>query len=233
MLRPALDRAILFPYDTAKYDFHGVVTEDVYGVPDLSQLHRYWLSKRRAENPEARLSYPDNLALRAVLQKQGHDSRFYKLYRRFVHNELAPFFGGRIRYTMHPKCRVHLARTEGVSNWHVDVEYTGRHEQVNAWMPFTDAYDTATLWSETDYCVGDHQPVDVMYGEVLLFDGGYLSHGTVPNRTNVTRVSIDFRFNAKRADLHSPDRGILAGRPSGIWERIAGNRAASVSGGVQ
>jgi ectoine hydroxylase-related dioxygenase (phytanoyl-CoA dioxygenase family) len=39
----------------------------------------------------------------------------------------------------------------------------------------------------------------VRYGEVLIFDGGYLSHGTVSNQTQTTRVSLDMRFCLKGA----------------------------------
>jgi ectoine hydroxylase-related dioxygenase (phytanoyl-CoA dioxygenase family) len=72
-------------------------------------------------------------------------------------------------------------------------------DQVNFWMPFTDVDDTAALWLESCYGRGDYAPVPLRYGEVLIFDGGYLSHGSVPNRTRTTRVSLDMRFCRKGA----------------------------------
>ena len=63
------------------------------------------------------------------------------------------------------------------------------------WMPFTDVDDGTALWLESDYGRGDFAPVPVRYGEVLIFDGGYLGHGSVANRTDRTRVSLDMRFS--------------------------------------
>jgi ectoine hydroxylase-related dioxygenase (phytanoyl-CoA dioxygenase family) len=77
-----------------------------------------------------------------------------------------------------------------------------------------DAFDTNTIWVETDYGRGDYVPVPVSYGEILLFDGGWLLHGSVPNTTPVTRVSFDFRFAAKRADLPNRTLGVLDARPA-------------------
>ncbi|MCY1004069.1 hypothetical protein OV079_00480 [Nannocystis pusilla] len=39
----------------------------------------------------------------------------------------------------------------------------------------------------------------VRYGQVLIFDGGYLGHGSVDNVSGVTRVSLDMRFSYKKA----------------------------------
>ena len=72
-------------------------------------------------------------------------------------------------------------------------------------MPFTDVDETATLWLESFYGRGDYAPVPVRYGEVLIFDGGYLSHGSVPNRTRTTRVSLDMRFCRKGATTSGPE----------------------------
>lgn len=211
--------AKFIPYDTGKYPFAKIIAEDVYHIPDLSRLHVYVKKMKQQKGLPATLSYPDNLALRALMDGLKDDCRFYNVYRAFITEVLAPLFGGSIRFSAHPKFRVHLAETESVSKWHTDVEYTGRHEQVNAWLPFTDAFGTNTLWVESGYGNADYRPVDVMYGEVLLFDGGYLSHGTVPNTTDATRVSIDFRFHSTKEDLLKPDGGILACRPKDYFER--------------
>jgi len=55
--------------------------------------------------------------------------------------------------------------------------------------------DSATLWLESDYGRADYQPVPVQYGQVLIFDGGYLGHGSVANVSNMTRISLDMRFS--------------------------------------
>jgi ectoine hydroxylase-related dioxygenase (phytanoyl-CoA dioxygenase family) len=134
-----------------------------------------------------------------VLQLVIRHSPFYRLYRHFMWKVLAPSAGRPLSYSSHPKMRVHLPDTPSVSSFHSDVPVTKRIDQVNLWMPFTDVDDTATLWLESFYGRGDYAPVPVRYGEVLIFDGGYLSHGSVPNRTRTTRVSLDMRFCRKGA----------------------------------
>ena len=62
------------------------------------------------------------------------------------------------------------------------------------WLPFVSTCDANTLWTETDYGRGDYRPVTVEYGQLLLFDGGLLSHGTVANTSGQTRVSMDLRI---------------------------------------
>lgn len=213
MSAAALDRSRLIGYDTAAYPFAEIVAAQVFGVPaDLARLHERAAALLGSGAGEP-LGYRDNLELRRRLAEVAIDSDLMATYRRLVEEVVAPLFGGRISFSRKPTFRVHMAGTTGVSNWHTDAEVTGRHDQINAWVPFTDTFATNTIWVERDYGTGDYVPVEVAYGEILLFDGGWLSHGSVPNETDSTRVSADFRFSPLRDDLPQPDLGILAGRP--------------------
>jgi ectoine hydroxylase-related dioxygenase (phytanoyl-CoA dioxygenase family) len=53
-------------------------------------------------------------------------------------------------------------------------------------------------------------PVALRYGEALLFDGGKLLHGSVPNESDITRVSMDFRFAPLRRGFEEGPHGILS-----------------------
>lgn len=229
--RGALDRAAFVAYDTARYDLARLVAEDVFGVPALERLHEH-AHALLGHEPGARLSYADSLALRARLAAVPRSARLYAAYDALVAEVIAPRFG-RLSYSRNPTFRVQLAGTESVSDWHTDVEITGRDDQVNAWLPLVDAAGANSIWVESDYGRRDFAPVDVAYGEILLFDGGWLLHGSVANTTSVTRVSLDFRF-APKHDRRGAARAILGGRPSQppppIAERIARRRApAAVS----
>jgi hypothetical protein len=199
--------AWLLNYDTARFGFAEYLARHVFRVDDLSRLHQGWARHRGKE-----LEYRDNLELREVMQRLPAGSAFYRIYERFNRRLVAPLFGGRISYSSAPKMRVHLAGTGSVSLWHRDADVTGRPDQINIWLPVTDSYGTNCLWVESDYGRGDHRPVPVRYGQALFFDGGFLSHGTVPNDTGATRISFDMRF--------AP----LAGRASGPVDRFLGHR---------
>ena len=206
-----ISHSIILEYDAKRFPFAKVLEALVFKTGVLHKLHETW--QRRIGRPQ--LVYEDNLHLRNVMQRLKEDSPFYQVYHRWVAEVVSPHYGHEITYSAHPKMRVHLAGTGSVSNFHRDVDVTGREQQINCYLPFTDVCDSNTLWCETDYGRSDYQPLNLTYGQALLWDGGYLMHGTVANETNATRVSCDFRFQPKFPELVSwPWSGILAGRMS-------------------
>jgi len=204
------EHALVIDYDTRRYPFHRAIAAEVFRIARLDQLHLAW--QHRTGRDE--LTYADNLALRRRMQQLPDDSLFYRLYHAWIARVLAPKYGGKISYSAHPKMRVHLAGTGSVSDFHRDAEVTGRPDQINCYLPFTDVADGCTVWSESRYGAGDYEPVNLRYGQALLWDGGQLEHGTYQNLTDSTRVSCDFRFHPLRPErVASPWRDVLAGRP--------------------
>jgi ectoine hydroxylase-related dioxygenase (phytanoyl-CoA dioxygenase family) len=112
---------------------------------------------------------------------------------------LAPVAGRSLSYSNRPKVRVHFPGTASVSSFHCDVPVTKRVDQINFWLPVTDVHATAALHLESDYGLQDYVPVPLRYGQALIFDGGYLGHGSVLNSTEVTRISFDMRFGYRGA----------------------------------
>jgi hypothetical protein len=109
-------------------------------------------------------------------------SPFYTLYHTWVADLVASRFGKKISYSAHPKMRVHLAGTGCVSEFHRDAEVTGRPDPINCYLPFTDVFDTNTVWCESSYGLKDYQPINLKYGEAFFWDGGVLEHGTFRKR---------------------------------------------------
>jgi hypothetical protein len=222
--------ASLIAYDTTRFPFAGWLARALFRVSQLDELHDAWRRHKAAKGLSSELGYADNLRLRALMQQLPDDSPFYTLYRGFVRRVIAPAFGGRISYASHPKMRVHLAGTPTVSKWHRDVTVTMRPELITVWLPFTSAFGSNTLWVESGYGTADHRPIDVAYGQALIFDGGYLEHGTVANCTAKSRVSVDFRFSTIGPDVPDELRAIYALRgepsPAVSGDRGAGRRRA-------
>lgn len=208
-----LKNAVYLKYDIDKYPFTKILEREVFKVPSLPNLHYYMLKhKAQKKDLSMRLEYKDNLALRKMMQNLNDDSNFYKIYHKFIREVIAPIYGHKISYSNHPKMRVHLAGTARVSKWHRDVDITGRKDQINVFLPFIDCYDTNTLWCESNYGLKDYRPLNILNGTALLFDGGYLEHGTIFNSTNRTRVSLDFRFAPKTMKGFGKFSLILSGR---------------------
>jgi hypothetical protein len=203
------EHALVIDYDTDRFPFQRVLAAEVFGTARLDRLHLAW----RQKTGRAELTYADNLTLRRLMQQLPDDSVFYRVYHAWVTDVVAPRYAKKIRYSAHPKMRVHLAGTGSVSEFHTDVAVTGRADQINCYLPFTDVYGTCSIWSESSYGGRDYQPIDLHYGQALLWDGGRLEHGTYPNLTDSTRVSCDFRFHPLNPDrVASPWRDVLAGR---------------------
>jgi hypothetical protein len=204
-----LKYAQVISFATDKYPFDKVLAATVFKVPRLDCLHVSWAQHTGKD----KASYGDNLALRKLMQTLSDDSPFYKLYHAWIVEQIAPKFGKQISYSAHPQMRVHLAGSGGVSEFHRDVDVTGRYDQINCYLPFTDVFDSNTLWCESDYGLKDYRPINLKFGEAFIWDGGFLQHGTFRNETAHTRVSCDFRFSVKKAErVRAPWSEILRGR---------------------
>src|SRR5471032_1291663 len=207
--RPRRSRLIL-DYDTRRYPFAALLSRDVFKVQRLEMIHHYLRQQHAAAGTRpGRLRHRDNLMLRGMMERQPADAAFYRLYHSFMLQLLAPLVGRGISYTSHPKLRVHLAGTPSVSSFHHDICVTERIDQINFWMPFTDVRDGCALWLESDYGKADFAPVALSYGQVLIFDGGYLGHGSMHNDSERTRVSLDMRFSYKKATTRTEGVALL------------------------
>jgi hypothetical protein len=190
---------VILNYDTRRFPFASVLCRDVFKAQRLDRLHVYLKRHRKKHGDSTRLDYSDNLLLRDMMQGQPQEAEFWKLYHLFMLQVLTPWVGRALSYTSHPKMRTHLVGTKSVSSFHHDICVTRRIDQINFWMPFTDVSGGSALWLESDYGKKDYQPIPVRNGQVLIFDGGYLGHGSVFNDSETTRVSLDMRFSYKRA----------------------------------
>ncbi|TXI15697.1 MAG: streptomycin biosynthesis enzyme StrG [Pedobacter sp.] len=197
---------IVLSYDIDRYPFSKVLERQVFKVPRLDKLHLAW----RKQTGRDVFYYNDNLILRKVMQDLPDEAVFYKVYHKWIADLIAPNYANKISYSKHPKMRVHLAGTGTVSDFHRDTEVTGRPDQINCYLPFTDVFDGSTIYCQTEYNSENYEPLNLKYGQALLWDGGLLKHGTYFNDTDNTRVSCDFRFSyAKPEKVRPPWNDIL------------------------
>jgi ectoine hydroxylase-related dioxygenase (phytanoyl-CoA dioxygenase family) len=172
-------------YDTQEFPFKETMKR-ILGVDDLEKLH--------LEKDYAVLSRENDQ--KTHWHRLYYDSfqEFSPLYQRFVKHLKKRYMYAEIVYQKIPTFRAHLVGNLGVGEWHKDKTYNHGVDEVNFWLPFTDAYDTNTIWLESIEDAGDYRPYAVDYGEVLVFSGANLNHGNKINETQDTRVSVDFRL---------------------------------------
>jgi ectoine hydroxylase-related dioxygenase (phytanoyl-CoA dioxygenase family) len=123
---------------------------------------------------------------------------FAVLYEAFVVNVVKPLYNESIVYQAIPTFRVAYPNNIAVGEWHKDKWYRDQEwaedvREDNFYLPFTDAFDTNTIWVESEENKGDYAPINCNYGELVQWDGSNLTHGNKVNETGKARVSIDFR----------------------------------------
>jgi len=123
---------------------------------------------------------------------------FAVLYEAFVVNVVKPLYNESIVYQAIPTFRVAYPNNIAVGEWHKDKWYRDQEwaedvREDNFYLPFTDAFDTNTIWVESEENKGDYVPINCSYGELVQWDGSNLTHGNKVNETGKARVSIDFR----------------------------------------
>jgi hypothetical protein len=97
-----------------------------------------------------------------------------------------------------PCVRFQPPSTDRMTTPHVDATYGHQPGQVNFWVPLTTAYDSNSVYAESEPGKEDYHPfgergAPMRPGEVKRFYGNRCVHFTEANRTGVTRVSFDFR----------------------------------------
>ncbi len=200
------------PYDPGRLPLAHAAAQAL-GVERLGCLAESERARKRESGRQAALGYRDNMRLRARLAALAPDHQLLVLYNKLVREVVAPAFGGSLSYNASPTFRVHMAGTPSVSAWHRDADVTGRLDYLTGWVPFVDTFESNGLWVEQHYGAADYQPIPAAYGEVVIFDGALARHGSQPNQTSTSRVSLDFRFVPKDPGRRGPIAdAIMAGR---------------------
>lgn len=171
-------------YDIQKYPFLPIL-KMIFGISDLSQAHtHHQFELLRRENDQQtpfHKAYYDNFSL------------IKPIYEDFISEVVKPIFGEAVVYQKIPTFRIQIPNNVGVGEWHKDKQYNHNQSEVNFFLPFTPAYDTNTIWVESEEDKGDFAPIYSEYGEFVQWMGIHLTHGNKINQTNASRVSVDFR----------------------------------------
>lgn len=122
------------------------------------------------------------------------------LYKPFIKYVKDTIYGGaQIVYQKIPTFRIALPDNIAVGEYHRDRDYRNGEwantvKEENYYLPFTRAYSTNTIWTETGEGWEDYTPLQCEYGEFYRWDASNLKHGNKQNDTGTTRVSVDFRI---------------------------------------
>lgn len=176
-------------YNTADYPFKKRLQE-LFNVEELSALSDS-VDVFKRENDQSTKYHK-------TYYEWARTDEFTKLYESFIHNVVKPLYNESIVYQAIPTFRVAYPNNIAVGEYHKDKQYRDVNwaqdvDEDNYYLPFTDAFDTNTIWVESEEDKGDYAPMNCAYGELIQWDGANLTHGNKINETGKCRISIDFR----------------------------------------
>ena len=154
---------------------------DLPDTYDLSQIHCFQGSK---------INLLQNLT--------KNYASFQVAYDEFVRSICAPIMAKlypckTIYYQAFPCLRI-IQPTDFSIGPHSDVAYGHHPCSVNFYVPMTKIGGTSALFLESRLGSEDWHPIEGDIGLIKHFSGGTCLHWTTENKTNYTRVSIDFRL---------------------------------------
>ena len=176
-------------YDTNKFNFQQTF-EELFECDSLDSLNMD-IEVFKRENDQ---STPFHKKYYEAIRT----SDLEKLYTLFIKEIVRPLYDESIVYQAIPTFRTAFPNNIAVGEWHKDKfyrngEWAAEVKEDNFFLPFTDAFDTNTIWVESEEDKGDYAPMNCKYGELIQWNGSNLMHGNKTNETGKTRVSVDFR----------------------------------------
>ncbi|MDF1667654.1 MAG: hypothetical protein P1V97_38310 [Planctomycetota bacterium] len=184
-------------FDPNHYDFRGAVAE-LFDVELGSDLASALSSYSPEKSP---FGYEYAKKLRVKMMRDGQS--LLVAYEALVKEIIAPMMLAEYEiekatflYQYPPTLRVFpsLSPPKALGRLHTDYEYGHQDGEINFWLPVVNiGGDNASLWSESSPGTKDFFPFSLNYGEIQRFHGVSLMHGTYPNDSGKTRISLDFR----------------------------------------
>ena len=208
-----LNKKIVFDFDKSKYNFADILLVHLskYHIDNLQELH-IQLPQNLMTNNVVKMEEDQSLPIYEILYNiwdsydfinKSPSGHFLSIYEQFIYYLSDEIFNEKLVYQKKPTFRVHFPGSKAVGEFHRDRDYNHPAEEINIWVPITSAFNTSTIWMESEFDKEDYSPVNLIEGEGLIFDSA-LKHGNVINKENITRLSFDFRvilknkWNAKK-----------------------------------
>lgn len=176
-------------YNTAKYPFSQKLVS-LFNIEHLDLLN---------DNIEVFSREKDqSTQWHKLYYEWARTEEFINLYDAFILEVVKPLYNEQIVYQAIPTFRVAYPNNIAVGEFHKDKFYRDLNwatevAEDNFFLPFTNAFDTNTIWVESEEDRADFAPMDCKYGELIQWDGSNLMHGNKVNETGKARVSVDFR----------------------------------------
>eukprot|EP00747_Dinoflagellata_sp_TGD_P194011 gnl/TRDRNA2_/TRDRNA2_60934_c0_seq1.p1 gnl/TRDRNA2_/TRDRNA2_60934_c0~~gnl/TRDRNA2_/TRDRNA2_60934_c0_seq1.p1 ORF type:complete len:273 (-),score=21.54 gnl/TRDRNA2_/TRDRNA2_60934_c0_seq1:241-1059(-) len=196
-----LVKELVLDYDAMKFPFTPAVLAVIEEPPgtDLSCLHLTDHGKLVVQRCQSPVGPADNPWKRRFASCEERDpiafSRFIGIYHGFLRSIVLPHLETRcLAFERVPLFRCHLPGCGAPGMPHRDADSDHPACEINFWLPVTPAFGTNSVFAESARGAGDFHAFEVSgEGKVVRFYGNQVWHYGLPNDTDSTRVSFDFR----------------------------------------
>ncbi len=93
-----------------------------------------------------------------------------------------------------PTIRFHFPNNISVFEFHRDSNYSHPIGEINCFYALTECFKSSALQVERNLGFEDYVPLNLKAGEYAILNTSIYKHGDILNKTNKTRISMDFRF---------------------------------------
>ncbi len=197
------NKRIIKNYNKKNYNFKKIFIDHFrdFKLKDLEKIHeiipKKFIPKKivNVKNDQQQFIYKYLYKIDQgySLKKKNKSSKFLKLFDKFILFLAKNVFKESLVYQAKPTLRIMFPNNKAVGEFHRDREYNHPIEEINVWVPITSSKNSNTIWIESKFDKNDYKPMNLNYGQFLIFDSG-LKHGNKINYENKTRISFDFRI---------------------------------------
>lgn len=185
----------IFAYDSELWNLRAIVSE-FFGTDALESLH----CDPRWNPRDEGLSLPHHFITRnswdaGKALREAVIERSMPIIKSLVFDHIASFVGPIRSCQPLAMMRVNFHGSRAILRFHRDQEYGQQPNTINVWLPVTRVYGGNSMYVESAPGLSDFKPVELEYGEALMFYGTEMVHGTLDNLSGGTRISYDFRFS--------------------------------------
>lgn len=183
-----------YTYDVEQYPFKRLLSE-VFDNHPLDRIHELIPEEERPQELYTQKT-DSNSFLHQKFYAKLHEGwpELVDTYKAFICDVIKPIIGtDALIYQKTPTFRAHIPNNVAVGAWHRDMDYNHPPTEVNFIIPITRCFESNTVITESEPGKMDFHQLEMEYGQLVQFDGNKCTHGNLPNKTGVTRVSLDFR----------------------------------------
>ena len=177
-----------YSYNLDEYNFRHEI-EKMFGTDQLERIHEI----EDCDFGILDMETDQTTYLHKKFYEKVEETKFLDDYKKFLKDVILPHFNEDLLYQKIPTFRIQVPDNISVAEFHNDKSYSHSPEEVNIFLPITEAKETYTIWSESQENLGDYSPMNAEYGEYYIWDGANLKHGNKINESNISRFSVDFR----------------------------------------